>query len=433
MPKQKFTLATVLLLLAGLTWGVSGCGSQSQNAAPPTAAAAAPSETSTQAEATAALEPTVTPVVKPTQTPTALPTATPAPTATETLQTSPTDEMIDGPEMEYWGLLPSPDDVFNFSYDGNAGPEGALSATSFSDLATLLALYRRELSEQGWQEQADLAVIEANEATLLFEDHEVILRLELSQVEEGVTEINLTSATAEGAATTVDVKELPRPEDISGLQTQGTEFLRYDIETDLESVLEFYRRELTALGWQERTEFGYIEDHAILRFFGKGNFQISVLLLKLGAKEIGVDLQVRDLAAEAALAEATETARAAIPPLVAGESVVLTNYEVPLPDTAVEVEVEANSLSYTVTSEPRVVFDFYHEVLNSLNWRQIESGFNFDDSVSQSTYRYTNDEEAMLDLILSQDSTVEVTDGLSEIDVLVKVAGEAEATNNEDH
>ena len=344
---------------------------------------------------------------------------------TDNLELTPPETVEDDtPGMTYWGTLPSPDDVFNLSVESN-GLEDILTATSFSDLPTVLALYRQELPKRGWQEKVEAAVIDETQATLLFEGPDLVLRLELSQPPDSLTDIRLTTTVAEGAVTSVDLSELPRPENIE-LKLEQPDYLRYDVDSDLDTMLEFYRTELTALGWRERAEFGYIQNWSVSRFFRKGNFSLNVLLLEIRPNKIGVDLDLRDLAAEAVAAEATATARESLPPLVAGEPVVVSQVELPVLETALDVQVGATTLSYLITADPHLLFEFYHVALSESGWRQIEAGSKVDGSRSQSTYRFTNsDESQFLMLTLSDEIPVNAAEAneLSEIEVLLEVTG----------
>lgn len=290
-----------LMTIFMLAWLLSAYGEQAQQAVTPTAVAVV----ETSASPTLQLEKTATSAASSTPTATALPaTATPTltPTATDipTLAPTVTDtpEPVTEIEVEYWGGLPTPADVFNLSADSN-GPEGSLTATSFSDLDAVLAMYRRELAQQGWQEQVEATVIDETSASLVFEDHETLLRLELHQPEGELTDIYLTSSVAEGATVEVDLMALPRPENIKVLLEQP-DYLRYDSPDDLDTLLAFYRQELTARGWREQEWAGHIDNWAASRFFQKGNFSLNLIINEFGIHKTGVDLDLTNMAAEAA-------------------------------------------------------------------------------------------------------------------------------------
>jgi hypothetical protein len=73
-----------------------------------------------------------------------------------------------------------------------------LNGVSAADLATLVDFYRRELPARGWQEQTEAAVIDDNQAKLIFEMPGEILTVKLSQVSQG-TEIDLVQKSTDAA------------------------------------------------------------------------------------------------------------------------------------------------------------------------------------------------------------------------------------------
>lgn len=107
----------------------------------------------------------------------------------------------------YKNNLIVPHDYTNYVSEGSQLRQST-SFSSPSDLETVLAFYRRELTAFGWQEQTGAALVGDTNASLTFENKDGTLTVELSQATAGGTDVHLnTRLTAAAEAAGV----LPQP------------------------------------------------------------------------------------------------------------------------------------------------------------------------------------------------------------------------------
>ncbi|MBI1881922.1 MAG: hypothetical protein HYR94_27420 [Chloroflexi bacterium] len=214
--------------------------------------------------------------------------------------------------------LPTPTDAQNVNYDAESGE---MNFTSPSKIDQLVEFYRQELPAQGWQEDEESAFIQEDAfASLEFTQGEASLSLSIFQLgEETDVTISLSGLEASAAGgdsgetgadssdtgstdtelTAEDKDGLPVPSNYTNYSSEGSQFSRTVIVTvpaDLTSVLEFYRRELPAQGWQEQADAAQVETStAVLMFTGdKGDLTLK---LSQTAAETEVKLAHKDTAA----------------------------------------------------------------------------------------------------------------------------------------
>jgi tetratricopeptide (TPR) repeat protein len=224
--------APTLLLLLILSWTSSGCAGQTLAQPPIITAPPIPA----QPTATPATLPTNPPVPTPTQAP-----ATATPASVVPVQPAGSTPTVAALGFEYWESLPLPDDVFEI-ITKQTGQETLLIATSFSDLPSILALYRRELPSQGWQEKPDAGLMSDTQAQLLFEAPEGSLKVELYQAPTGLTDIKLTRIMAEGVSIPTPVGEIPEDAEMAYFKgiTELAAGLTEDAITDLDEAIALY-------------------------------------------------------------------------------------------------------------------------------------------------------------------------------------------------
>jgi hypothetical protein len=214
--------------------------------------------------------------------------------------------------------LPTPTDAQDVNYEAETG---YLSFNSPAKIDQLVEFYRQALPEQGWQEDEDLAFIQEDAfASLDFTQGEASLTLtifrlgEESEVTNSLSGMDASVAagdtgeiptgtsdngSADAELTAEDKDGLPVPDNYTNYSSEGSQFSRTVIVTvpaDLTRVIEFYRSELPAQGWQEQVDAGWTETSAAAMAFSGDNGDLSVKLSQSG-DEIEVTLALKDTAA----------------------------------------------------------------------------------------------------------------------------------------
>ncbi len=303
------------LALALFVAALAACGGQPAAAPTATAAPAQPTAAPTQVPTAA---PTATPLPpSPTPKPTAVPTATATTEATATATAEPTEA---GPTAEPGAAvqpdLPAPADVENLAYDSAINE---ITYTSASDVAELVAFYRKELADKGWTETQDSAVVNEYLGYLEFTKGDASIIFTIARPADG----NATSVTAEldnyptsgqaiADATPASAEEssggqagteppkaedkdgLPVPADYENYSSESTTYRRTLTATSptaLEALVPFYRKELADRKWQELPGAAKVTDTAALLAFADANKQpLEVKLAKNSGG--GTDIEV---------------------------------------------------------------------------------------------------------------------------------------------
>jgi hypothetical protein len=166
--------------------------------------------------------------------------------------------------------LPTPADAKDLVYSADAQE---VTYTSPSDVKTLVKFYRQALPGQGWEEDETAALVSDSVASLEFSkgdaslsftmandgaggDTEVSIDLSGMMAAAGTESPTTTAADQSGTETlTAEDKDgLPVPDNYTNFSSETSPYrhsLTATSPSALKAVLEFYRRELPALKWQE--------------------------------------------------------------------------------------------------------------------------------------------------------------------------------------
>jgi len=154
---------------------------------------------------------------------------------------------------------------------------GGLNYYSTEDQATLIDFHRQALPAAGWQADPEESYVDDNYALLIFENETGILRVFIQKDIDGGNFVSVTlpfvapgpdagaggdTSTGGGAA----AGDIPVLDDATELFSGGAA-TTYVTEADIETVVEFYRQELSAAGWTEDTSSSISTgDVAVLKF-----------------------------------------------------------------------------------------------------------------------------------------------------------------------
>jgi len=156
-----------------------------------------------------------------------------------------------------------------------------LSYFSPTDVAGVADFTRRELAAQGWHEYT-------RPNTAMADDPE---RQSFNLIQNGLElSVSVGVAPAQGGKTSVQYSisvlplDLPVPTDAAGVELE--KFLlnlsvSYTTPADFETLLDYYRQEMTALGWVVIDDLGIMTSERATLFFGNENVPPHTLVLDL--------------------------------------------------------------------------------------------------------------------------------------------------------
>jgi len=460
MFRPKFTFPLIVLLFA-LAMSLIACGSESGSTTLPEATATSEITATTLAKATPSEVPaTATAKATPTEVPpTASATATTAPSATagatneptevndslpseeptEANDTLPSEEPVE-PISDSDALdeasdnadgalsiedLPFPDDAQNKRYDASSQE---VTYTSPTSVEGIVEFYRQALPR--WQEDEAYSQVGEQDATLVFEQANAELYFSIYDYEFGSDEdTNVTIRTTGFSWEMVPANDplevelrgnLIIPSDTSAIYHDGSDgpegSLTAISDSDFATVLEFYRRELPALGWQEYTDTAIVttipENHYASLIFSKDGVSLNLELINQGGDDTDISIT-------------TNT--------IGGERASIDVNEFPVPDDARDIKVQEHTLSYLVFSDIDSFRDFYTEELGQLGLRMSGmTGFH-NIYAFQITKFFTDDDGYLLRLTYIQQivSTEEETNPTGEISVQIEVLSDTSETVQE--
>ncbi|MDB5534174.1 MAG: hypothetical protein JWO28_2489, partial [Hyphomicrobiales bacterium] len=171
-----------------------------------------------------------------------------------------------------------------------------------------------------------------------------------------------------------------------------------NIDADVDTVLAFYRRELTARNWKEESQgtaiaadratvaFSTEDGTAVLRL-GRESDQTSISLVQKivkppVARDESIDAIMKQALQMATQAEAlsrspsTRTPPPANEPAETLQALAGNDGPVPLPDTAADVEQGDGKLEFNSTSAVKSVADFYRSTMKQQGWQARSSVIN---------------------------------------------------------
>lgn len=251
--------------------------------------------------------------------------------------------------------------------DGFAAPN-TLMYTSPSSVADVARFTRQELAAQGWHEYT-----RPNSASADNPDMQMLAfiqnGLELSSY--------ITVAPAQDNKTSVQYSliplalDLPIPDDAAAVEFDASQpYLGFRSPASQESLVEFYRGEMTNLGWTEMEDTTVINPDQSSLTFANDPEQMA-LILSLTADDGGTKATLQSF--DSALLTAT------VEPLPTGELSETTEVQpsgtmpdLPFPEDAKDVVYEADATQITFSSPSKIpeVADFYRQALSEQGWQE---------------------------------------------------------------
>ncbi len=263
--------------------------------------------------------------------------------------------------------LPQMDDAEElFNFPGSLGYVSATDVTGVADFT------RRKLAAQGWHEYT-------RPHTDMADDPE---RQHLTLIQNGLElSVSVGVAPAQGGKTSVQYGvsvlplDLPVPDDAAGVELEKMLLnlsVSYTTPDDFETLLDYYSREMTALGWVEISDMGIMTPERTTRFFGNENVPPHTLVLDLGASDGQTSATLRYYEVDEITelnTPGTSSPSDESPPMAGGEMPAI-----PIPGEAQDVAYDADlgEINYTTLSDAETVTEFYRQALSADGWQADE-------------------------------------------------------------
>ncbi|NJN98057.1 MAG: hypothetical protein HC875_30240 [Anaerolineales bacterium] len=261
------------------------------------------------------------------------------------------------------GILPQMADA----EDGFAAPN-TFMYTSPSSVADVARFTRQELAAQGWHEYT-----RPNSASADNPDMQMLAfiqnGLELSSY--------ITVAPAQDNKTSVQYSliplalDMPLPDDAAAVEFDASQpYLGFRSPASPESLVEFYRGEMTDLGWTEIEDTATISPEQASLTFANDPEQMA-LTLSLTAEDGGTKATLQSF--DSALLSATAE------PFPTEELSEITEVEtggampdLPFPEDAKDVVYDADATQITFTSPSKIpeIAEFYRQALSEQGWQE---------------------------------------------------------------
>ena len=328
MEHQKLRLTLIVFLFPVLIWGLIACGGGVERESAPLvepAALEATAEIPTKVEHQAA----------------AAPTAVTEPVAD---QADPVFEMREPVSLKEATQL------IDLRKLPNLNPErwmyqpevGYISYITSEDIPTILDFYRSKLTELGWQESPENRYIGDANLQLFLTQGDFVLFLGANKSGDGGVLVDLIN---HGNIDTRALPVYPEAEILGG--NTATDSL-YVTSAEVDRVVEFVRKEMAALGWQE-----YARPNGAV--FDDPDDQS----LTFKKKAIGLTMRISVAPAEGGKTLAQYSAR-------------LLGHELPTMAEAGKIEYDDDKvyLSYTTAADIETVMDFYRQELTAMDYEE---------------------------------------------------------------
>ncbi len=252
-----------------------------------------------------------------------------------------------------------------------------------SDMDTVLKFYQEALPPLGWTAKDGAALIESDNAGVLFVGNEAGLALGLTR-KDNQTEVILSEVPAEvlaeaetpeapvadeqEVAGSFDLKSLPLPDDARDVSYDtSTGEVTYNSPAKIEALAEFHRQELPSLGWQEDEMFSMIQENVAFMQFNQGDASLTVNFFDFGLGDgtdvtlsvSGMEMAGQEVPEEPALTETGNDSTADPGPLP-------TIQDWPVPKDAEDVNISGEELTFSVPWSFEEVIEFYAPTYDTL-------------------------------------------------------------------
>lgn len=349
MPYQKLNRILIVSLLPLLVWGLSACGgdeAESSSPAEATVAIEATAEAPAKTEGETAAAPTTATEAEPGDSEQAIELGEPA----SLMEAAEAIDLREMPTLSATASMGEPE-------------VGSLSYQSSEKIPAVLDFYRPKLVELGWQELPEMAYLEEAVGQLYFTKGDFMLYLGASQMGEDQVMVSLINHG------NVDVRALPVYSEAETIYGDSPTSSIYATPAKVAEVVEFTRKELAALGWQEylRPNTSYADDPN----------QQSLSFIQNG-------LELSAFIAVAPAQDGKTTAQ---------YSVRVLSHELPVMAEASQLQFDEHMIyvSYIAPDNAEAVLNFYREKLTGMGYEEAVEAQVPDDSLL-----FTNDEMPLL-------------------------------------
>jgi len=167
----------------------------------------------------------------------------------------------------------------------------------------------------------------------------------------------------------MNAKDLPIPRDARKLEYDATfGDIEFVSRTPLDSLTNFYRTKMAALGWKEDESAAVVEGDSVELEFAMGNMTVAV---EMDADDDGNDVTLDcEGITWAGTADPAVLLAAGLPQ---AKSLVFLRQEVPIPDDANKVEWKGRECRFLSTMDAKSVVEYFAKELTNAGWKEDES------------------------------------------------------------
>ena len=283
---------------------------------------------------------------------------------------------------------------------------GYVSPAAVSDVADFT---RQELATQGWQEFTQPNTASAQDAdtqnlTFIQNGLELSAFIGLAPAQGNKTSVQYTL--------TLLPLDLPIYDEVIGLEyDKHTSYVSYQTPADVDALVQFYRENMTVLGWDELPETAIVMSEEAKVFFANEAERLA-LMLEITAADGQRVATLRPFGADETLASAEPGPDAAEveTPDVADTSTDLQAINLPLAADAESVEHDdlSEQITFSSASDIETLVDFYRQALTEQGWQEDED-FSFVDEAFASLDFAQREALLTVDMLNDGSGVTEVT------------------------
>ena len=263
-------------------------------------------------------------------------------------------------------------------------------------LDAVVEFYRQEMADLGWEELTDVAVETPKQTSLTFanpteetamqllltsDDNQTVVTLGAglaASMAEGEDEVESDGLEAEAGSSdtpSLETEEMPTgvipaaplPVDAADIKFDpDLGELTFTSDTDLAGLTEFYRQEMTNLGWEEDTFFAMESESFTSLDFAQGDETVSYTAFDMaGDIEVTLDLSSAPSLTGLSVEDTSDdTGIATEPP---ADAPTFTVNDWPTPPDATEVKLSGETLSYKVSIPLADLAEFYRPTFEMMD------------------------------------------------------------------
>jgi hypothetical protein len=248
-----------------------------------------------------------------------------------------------------------------------------------ADIQPLVKTYRAKMTDLGWTEVADSAILSPEQAALSFahSQDETVLQLNLSKT-DGQTTVTLQTGPGEGvvlavgpdnesadiiameSTPTAGLPDIALPDNAENVAYDpDAASITFDSAADVAAIVDFFRQSLT--GWQEDKDFAVETDTFASVDFIRGDESINLTIFDIGGSlQTMLDLSSAPSLGGGSSAETDSLAdMPAEAPTPDPDAPKFTIQDWPTPSEAFNVNLSGEKLSYKTSQKLAEVAEFY--------------------------------------------------------------------------